>query len=291
MTETEARYMRPRGDDASFGRCRSPAVTHLLMGSESDDIDAGWDEVPASAVGPSAAARTAPSPASAPPVASGVPVTPTEAFEPFPLVSRRPGSYVSSESLSPSEVTTPPPSVQHSAVSRYAPIAVIVALAAASIVWVGRTPNLTPAHPVAAAQPVSESVPRAPAEAPPAPAPEAPAAPVAAAPKPITENERLEIEPLVLEAPNRGGVTVRSIPEGAIFFEAGKRLGTGTIHVNVLHDGKVQLTALLNGYQPLNFKIDGSRDAVTVRLTPVGEPAQPATESPSAPASAPVVPQ
>lgn len=259
------------------------------MGSESDEIDAGWDEAPASAAAPSALATPSEAPA-----ASVAPATPSEAFEAIPLVSRRPGSYTSSESLSPSEVTAPPPSVERSRSSRFVPIATVVALAAASIVWLGRAPKRTPPAPVAAAQPASEPVAAArPTSEPIAPPPEQaplPPAPgrtesVSAAEKPSAANDRLELEPLVLEAPNKSGVTVRSVPDGAIFFEAGKRIGTGTIHVNV-HDAKLHLTALLNGYQPLNFKVDGTRDTVTVRLTPVGEVAQPATESPAAPAAA-----
>jgi hypothetical protein len=224
------------------------------MGSESDDIDAGWDEAPASAVAPSAVAPSA-------------------------------VAYVSSESLSPAEVTTPPPSVEQNRVSRFGPIAAVVALAAASIVWLGRAPNPAPTAPVAAARPASEPVPSAPAEAPAPPAPETAAAPVVPAPKPTPATERLELEPLVLEAPQKSGVTVRSVPDGAIFFEAGKRLGAGTIHVNVVPAGNVQLTALLNGYRPLNFKVDGSRDTVTVLLTPAGEPARAAAEGPAAPAA------
>lgn len=257
------------------------------MGSESDDIDAGWDEAPASSVAPSAAAPSVLAPVSDAPATPDVPVSSTDAFEAFPLVSRRPGAYVSSESLSPSEVTTPPPSVERSRVSRFAPIATVVALAAASVVWLGRTPTLTPPAPVAAARPASLPIANVPAQAPLPPAPEPPAAAVVAAPPTTTPNERLEIEPLVLEAPSNSGVTVRSIPDGAIFFEAGKRLGTGPVHLTVAHAANAHLTALLNGYQPLNFKVDGSRDTVTVRLTPVGGPAQPVTESPAPPAPAP----
>lgn len=252
------------------------------MGSESDDLDAGWDEVPASAAAPSAPVPRAAAPVSGAPAASGASVTPVESFEALPPVSRRPGAYVSSESLSPAEVTTPPPSVEQSPVSRFGPIAAVVALAAASIVWFGRAPNPAPPPAVAAAQPPREPVPRAPADAPAAPASE-PA--VVAAPEPTPAPERLELEPLVLEAPKKSDVIVRSVPDGASFFEAGKRLGAGTVHVNVAHDGNASLTALLNGYRPLNFKIDGSRDTVTVLLTPAGE-RRPATERPAVPAPA-----
>jgi len=257
------------------------------MGSESDEIDAGWDEAPASSAAPSVVAPSVLAPVSSAPATPDAPAASTDAFEAFPLVSRRPGAYVSSESLSPSEVTTPPPSVERSRTSRIAPIVTVVALAAASVVWLGRAPKLAPPPPIAAARPATESIPSVPAPAPLAPAPEQPAVPVVAAPTTTSPNERLEIEPLVLEAPSQSGVTVRSIPDGAIFFEAGKRLGTGPVHLNVAHAANAHLTALLNGYQPLNFKVDGSRDTVTVRLTPVGGAAQPAAESPAAPAPAP----
>jgi hypothetical protein len=281
MTETRGRYMRSHGDDTSFGWYGAPAVTYLLMGSESDDIDAGWDEASPTAAAPSAAA-----PLSEAPRASDAPVASKEAFEAYPAVSRRPGAYVSSESLSPSEVTPPPPSVERSRVSRFAPIVTIVALAAASVVWLGRAPKLAPPRPAAAAQPASESLPTLPLPAPVAPVAEPPAAPIVTAPTTTTPSERLEIEPLVLEAPKKGGVTVRSVPDGASFFEAGKRLGSGTVQVNVVRDGTVHLTALLNGYRPLNFKVDGSSDTVTVQLTPVGEKAQPATLGAAVPAPA-----
>lgn len=243
------------------------------MGSESDDIDAGWDEAPASAP-LQAAAGSVPAPSESPSVQPPASWTDTP-FEGFPLVTRRPGAYRSSESLSPAEVTALVPSTAPSSVSRFGPMMVLVALAAASVLWLGHAPKADPPHPSVAAQPVNGPV--APTPSPPMPAAEpAPAAapsPVAPEP-PAPVSERLQLEPLVLEAPDRIGVTVKSDPEGAVFYEAGQRLGAGEVRLHVAPKARRQVTALLNGYQPLNFKVDGTSDTVTVRLTPVA-PATP----------------
>jgi len=253
------------------------------MGSESDDIDAGWDEVPASTP-LQAAAGGVPGPSESPSVQPPASWTDTP-FESFPLVTRRPGAYTSSESLSPAEVAAPVPSTEPSSVSRFAPVLVLGALAAASVLWLGRAPKADPPHPAVAARPVS--VPVAPLPAQPVPA----AAPVPAAPPPTPVApepparvaEQLQLEPLVLEAPDRVSVTVKSLPEGAIFFEAGQRLGTGQVRLNLAQKTRRHLTALLNGYQPLNFKVDGTSDTVTVRLLPVAPEPPPAAEAPPPP--------
>ena len=255
------------------------------MGPESDDIDAGWDDVPASTP-PHAAAASVSAP-SVPPPSGHAPVSATETpFEAIPLVTRRPGAYTSSESLSPAEVAAPlSRSEPSSAWSRLAPVGVLAALAAATVLWFGHAPKADAPHPLAAvaAPPPSEPV-AAVAPAPPAPAavpaPAAEPSPVAPSPRAPTA-EGLELEPLVLEAPDRRVVTVQSVPEGAIFFEAGQRLGTTQVRINVAHQSKRHLTALLNGYQPLNFKVDGMSDTITVRLTPVGAPV-PAGDPPAA---------
>ena len=251
------------------------------MGPESDDIDAGWDDVPASSP-PQVAAPSVPAPSGYPPVSS------TETpFEAIPLVTRRPGAYTSSESLSPAEVAAPlSRSEPSSALSRLAPVAVLAALAAATVLWFGHAPKADAPHPLAAAAARTPSEPvAAVAPAPPAPAavPARAAEPSPVAPSPRAPTaERLELEPLVLEAPDRGVVTVQSVPEGAIFFEAGQRLGTTQVRINVAHQSKRHLTALLNGYQPLNFKVDGTSDTITVRLTPVAAAPVPAADPPAA---------
>lgn len=245
------------------------------MGSESDDIDAGWDEAPASGTTEVAAK----SPSSDPPAAS----TDTP-FETLPLVTRRSTVNRSSESLSPAEVLVARSSAEPTTLSRFGPLGALVALAAATALWFGHAPK-GDAPPTAAAHPVS--APPTPTVEQPAPVAEpAPPAPVAPSPAPLAPNqtpvaaEHLELDPLVLEAPERMLVTVQSVPEGAAFFEAGQRLGTGEVRINVAHQTKRHLTALLNGYQPLNFKVDGTSPTITVRLTP-------ATAEPLAPTPAP----
>jgi hypothetical protein len=61
-------------------------------------------------------------------------------------------------------------------------------------------------------------------------------------------------------------VTVKVIPENAVIFRAGEKLGAGAVRVNVERNAKQRLTALHDGYAPYNFTLDGSRDTVTVRL-------------------------
>jgi hypothetical protein len=61
-------------------------------------------------------------------------------------------------------------------------------------------------------------------------------------------------------------VTVKAVPEAAVIFQAGKRLGTGVVRVSVVRKVKQRFTALLDGYAPSNFALDGSRDSVTIVL-------------------------
>jgi hypothetical protein len=65
-------------------------------------------------------------------------------------------------------------------------------------------------------------------------------------------------------------VSVRTVPP-AIIFESGKRVGSGTIQINVAPPNKKRLTALLDGHAPQNFTLDGSRPAVTIMMKPVGK--------------------
>jgi hypothetical protein len=52
-------------------------------------------------------------------------------------------------------------------------------------------------------------------------------------------------------------------------FQAGKRVGTGLVELDVEPDMKHRLTALMDGHRPVNFTVDGSRGTVTVMLKPV----------------------
>ena len=65
-------------------------------------------------------------------------------------------------------------------------------------------------------------------------------------------------------------VSVRTVPP-AIIFESGKRVGSGTIQINVEPTNKKRLTALLDGHAPQNFTLDGSRPSVTIMMKPVGK--------------------
>jgi hypothetical protein len=111
-----------------------------------------------------------------------------------------------------------------------------------------RAPELTPAGPS-----------REPAPASAAPATNASTTSLAHAPeKPVGK--------VSLDATAAVTVTVTALPEGAVIFQAGKRLGTGAVRVSIEPKMKQRFTALLDGYAPSNFALDGSRDAVTIVL-------------------------
>jgi hypothetical protein len=234
------------------------------MSSDTDDIDAGWDEEPSSA-GHAAAAQQARSGFSESPLA-----TPVSAFH--ALNDLRAGS---SHSLTPAEVGARG-SVRPTCGGGRAvlPVAAVFVLAAGALLWVRREPKLetlsskviaTVAEPRAAVgSPAAE-----PADAPLIPdAPPPPAPASAGTARPDTPAEAGSIEPLVLYAPETSNVTVTSTPSGAVFFESGTRLGSGQITVRSGSKSKRYLTALLSGYAPLNFRVDGTKPVVTVKLTP-----------------------
>jgi hypothetical protein len=68
------------------------------------------------------------------------------------------------------------------------------------------------------------------------------------------------------KTPNAVAVTVKTVPEGAVIFRAGQRLGTGVVEVSVERNVKQRFTALFDGYTPSNFTVDGSRDSITIVL-------------------------
>jgi hypothetical protein len=84
-----------------------------------------------------------------------------------------------------------------------------------------------------------------------------------------------------LAKPGSTHVTVKTVPAGAAIFQAGKRLGTGLVELDVEPNMKHRLTALLDGHRPMNFTVDGSRDTVTIMLKPVARVA-PRTSDPAA---------
>jgi hypothetical protein len=99
------------------------------------------------------------------------------------------------------------------------------------------------------------------------------------------------------EAPsaNAVSVTVRVTPAGSIIFDHGRRIGTDVVQVSVEPGGKKHLVALLDGYLPRRFTVDGTLNSVSIALRAQGvpAPAEPATygtPSPAATAAPPSAP-
>jgi len=248
------------------------------MSSDTDDIDAGWDEAPSAAgqeAAPQQPRRVRQVAASddrrgfsEPPVA-----TPVSAFHALNEPRAR-----SSHSLTPAEVGARSSLRPARAGGRpLLPVAAVFVVAVGTRLWLSHESNAG-RHSSPVAGQVSEPPPAAPAapvtEIPHDPLPAAtqvpPAEPAAARPaKPDTPAEAGSIEPLVLYAPDTSNVTVTSTPSGAVFFESGTRLGSGQVTLRITSPSKRYLTALLSGYAPLNFRVDGSKPLVTVKLTPV----------------------
>lgn len=205
-----------------------------------------------------------------------------------PLSGRMLGPNGDSETLRPAEVD---PSMgfprRRSGSKVIAPLVIAAALIVTSVWWIRLSADAgdTAAAPVEPAmkRPAAEAIatnelakpaePVAPKTPPPAPSPaEAPrnASAEAASEKPASP----ELSDASAAALNKGEssvvVSVRTVPP-AIIFEAGKRIGAGTIEVNVEPARKLRLTALLDGHAPQNFTLDGSKPAVTIMMKPVGK--------------------
>jgi hypothetical protein len=107
------------------------------------------------------------------------------------------------------------------------------------------------------------------------PAPTIPAPPVALLPAPASTTETPGAPTLggavaaSLAKPGSTHVVVKTVPTGAAVFEAGKRVGTGLVELDIEKNTKRRLTVLLDGHKPVNFTVDGSRDTVTIVLRPV----------------------
>jgi hypothetical protein len=92
------------------------------------------------------------------------------------------------------------------------------------------------------------------------------------APPPMVTTEATSAPTLsgsVTASPAKPGstrVTVKTVPSGAAIFQAGKRVGTGSVELDVEPKMKHRLTALLDGHRPVNFTVDGTRDTVTIML-------------------------
>jgi hypothetical protein len=116
-------------------------------------------------------------------------------------------------------------------------------------------------------------------------------APEARSPAPPVTNEAVSTPAPTLEgavgtslekAVTTVAVTIKTVPEEAVIFRARQRLGSGVVEVNVERNAKQRFTALLDGYTPSNFTLDGSRDSITIRLRRAPKrPAAPAPESDS----------
>lgn len=246
------------------------------MASDPDDIDAGWDDEPTRI-------HTALSSAARHSVPSAAPPTPVA------FTARPRGLAASSESLSPSTntVVTVPRSLRRSSQARFIVKLSAAAALAAVLGFTVRRATLADA-PTAersdGSARTSEPVARAPEAA--APSRASPAAPVStavAAAAPIPTVDAASLAGAAAAAP--ATVRVKSIPEGAIFFEGGRRLGTSVIEVAIEPRSKRNFTALLNGYDPLNFKVDGTRPQLNVRLSRA-VPAEKKAPSADAPAEA-----
>jgi hypothetical protein len=114
------------------------------------------------------------------------------------------------------------------------------------------------------------------------PTPRAPEA--ALAPPPPTATTEAATAPPLADEGTEGErrtnrVTVKTVPTGAAIFQAGKRLGTGQVELDVQPKVKLRLTALLDGHRPLNFTVDGTRETVTLMLRPIQSKAEASTTS------------
>ena len=152
-------------------------------------------------------------------------------------------------------------------------------------------------------EPVAERLPeRAPALAPAGPSPVSVPSPATPAPATVTTTSA----PAPEQPGDKSGekataavtVTVTAVPKEAVIFRAGKRLGTGVVRVSVEPKVKQRFTALLDGYAPSNFALDGSRDAVTIvlkrvqkrRVTTAHESDSPYDDEPAGDATAAATP-
>jgi hypothetical protein len=176
-------------------------------------------------------------------------------------------------------------------------VAVAAALAGASVA----------VHRFAAPNPASSAVvtrspeENAAARAPERPTPEPVSPPVVpvsneAVPPPVPANQEAAATPPATSATT---VTIKTIPEGAVIFRARQRLGAGVVEVSVERNTKQRFTALLDGYTPSNFTLDGSRDSITIRLkrapkreaAPAAESTAPNAAEPNVDSSSPSVPE
>jgi len=178
--------------------------------------------------------------------------------------------------------------------------ALVGGAAAVVLASVALTRFASHADPPAARVPaqVQERAPEPPPAIPsPAPVP-SPVAPVTNdAPNPSAPVVEAAVAGALEKTPAAVTVTVKAVPEAAVIFRAGKRLGAGVVEVSVERNVKQRLTALLDGYTPANVVLDGSRDSVTIvlkrwkpRAAPVPQSDSPYGDAPSADPAAATAP-
>jgi hypothetical protein len=227
-------------------------------------------DLPATNVGPSAAAFT--------PVAAA----PISVRSPDSGPSSGRGLALDNETLRPAEVD-PPIVIQRrrSGSKVIAPAVITAALIVTSVSWIRLSADAghtsapqaeAPSKHPAAAAPAANQAPKQPEPAAPVPAEPASATTSPATTTPSAQSPELAgaFAAALNKTPTSSLVSVRTVPP-AIIFESGKRVGSGTIEVNVEPTIKKRFTALLDGHAPQNFTIDGSRPAVTIMMKPVGK--------------------
>jgi hypothetical protein len=282
----------------SASRFRSGNTTGAL-----DDIDAGWEDTAESAVvtvRPSAPSSLAPVVAAPRPrssirqLASVDEITPSEPtraederveeVRDDELMDASAGAEDTSVSVGPvpsaTELDVPDFRRRQPGRTTFAALVSAAALVVAGVAWSER---VNPRDHVAASVAAPLAKPRVPERAP-EPRPSEPAA----LPAPTTTQPPVSAAAPALDAGERSTekaataveVTVKTVPASAVIFRAGQRLGTGVVEVSVERNGKQRLTALLDGYVPSNFALDGSRDTVTIVLKRATKP-RPAPVQPS----------
>jgi hypothetical protein len=264
------------------GAAPPSASGHQAFGLDEAELDRGWDdELPATSTArPETSARTPDPPTSV--TSPRLQSQPVQAAPSTFAVQRDAGT------LRPSEVEPEVLGTRRRSLARFvATLGIAASMVLASLAWLkdgGKTvssqiadlfakqspPPAAPAAEPTPSEAVAESGTESESPLPPgavitaiAPGPAVPPIPVA--PPPAPENSAAASVP-------KGAsrlVTVKTVPAGAVIFQAGKRLGTGVVELEMAPKTKRRLTALLDGHRPVNFTVDGSRDAVTVMLKPM----------------------
>jgi hypothetical protein len=153
---------------------------------------------------------------------------------------------------------------------RVASVAIVAGAAAIVVAGVGWS-RLGRHEPPAARLPANAAE-RAPERAPAPPTPAPAPSPVAAATTVAPSTSAPAVATSVEKAPAATIVTVKTFPQEAVIFRAGKRIGAGVVEVSVERNVKERLTALHDGYLPSNVVLDGSRDSITIRLKRIPKP-------------------